>query len=79
MQPIRMARRHEAKFIARLSGHDGSDWSSYLHDLSGVGPQGKTSTVTADGLHLAFVANESLTGYDNTDADPEAAMWKCGR
>ena len=61
------------KFIATLSDYDISDWASFFHDgAQASGPEGRTSSVTSDGLHLAFVANESLTGYDNTDATPGA-------
>jgi hypothetical protein len=45
-------------FIATLSGSDGSDWNSQL-----------TSRVTPDGTHLAFDSVQSLTGFDNTDAN----------
>ena len=49
-------------FIATLSGSDGSDWNSQL-----------TSRVTPDGTHLAFNSVQSLTGFDNTDANTGGA------
>jgi NHL repeat len=45
-------------FVATLSGSDSSDWNS----------QG-TARVTPDGTHLAFDSVQSLTGFDNTDAN----------
>jgi hypothetical protein len=49
-------------FIATLSGSDGSDWNSSL-----------TSRVTPDGTHVAFDSVQSLTGFDNTDANTGGA------
>lgn len=46
------------KFIATLSLSDSNDWT-------GSG----TSRVTPDGTHLAFDSVNSLTGFDNTDAN----------
>lgn len=49
-------------FIATLSGSDGSDWNFQL-----------TSRVAPDGTHLAFDSVQSLTGFDNTDANTGGA------
>jgi hypothetical protein len=44
-------------FVARLSkAEDGFDWNPFKR---------QTASVTPDGLHLAFVSIESLTGYEN--------------
>lgn len=48
------------EFIATLSSRDTLDWTSFLEE--------RTSRLTADGEHLAFLSQASLTGYDNTDA-----------
>ena len=49
-------------FIATLSGSDSSDWNFQL-----------TSRVTPDGTHVAFDSVQSLTGFDNTDANTGGA------
>ena len=61
------------QFIARLSNRDGPDWGL---------PEGtrtedyrleyKTSQVSGNGQYLAFMSENSLTGYDNTDVTGEA-------
>ncbi len=48
------------RFVAVLSGEDGSDWS--------FEPSGLTSRVSPNGRYLAFMSDRSLTGYDNHDA-----------
>jgi DNA-binding beta-propeller fold protein YncE len=61
----------QVRFIAALSAEDGADWgagaTSELRpsqlNLSSV-----TSRVSPDGRYLAFMSQESLTGYDNRDA-----------
>jgi hypothetical protein len=50
-------------FIATLATADAGDWA----ELTG-GPAGHTARVTPDGVHLAFLSTNSLTGYDNTVA-----------
>ncbi len=63
-------------FIARLSGEDEVDWRS--HELAKM-----TARVSPNGRHLAFVSQESLTGYDNTDSvsgqpDVEVYLYDAG-
>jgi hypothetical protein len=48
------------EFIATLSRRDVLDWTPNFEE--------RTSRLTADGDHLAFLSQASLTGYDNTDA-----------
>ena len=48
-------------FIATLGGGDGSDW--------GEGLAKNTVAVTADGSRMAFQSRQTLTGYDNRDAN----------
>ena len=50
------------KFIAALSGGDGSDWNGQY-----------TARVTPDGTHAAFDSVQPLTGFDNTDANTGGA------
>ena len=47
------------EFIAALSEEDRPSWNPNLDE--------RTSRLTPDGAHLAFLSRESLTGYDNTD------------
>jgi hypothetical protein len=63
------------ELIATLSDEDSEDWSGYLEERS--------SRLTPDGMHLAFLSRRSLTGYDNTDpveevAQPELFVWDAG-
>ncbi len=65
-------------FIASLSNEDSGDWGS----LKGLSKEGThveprpdladlTARVSPDGEYLAFMSQQPLTGYDNTDAkDP---------
>ncbi len=58
--------------IATLSNTDLQAWSAMLEE--------RTSRLTPDGSHLAFLSQNSLTGYDNTDAveetpDPELFVY----
>jgi DNA-binding beta-propeller fold protein YncE len=61
----------ETRFIAALSPEDAADWGAGLTselppthgNLSNV-----TSRVSPDGRYLAFMSQQSLTGYDNRDA-----------
>ncbi len=52
-------------FIATLSSEDGKDWQSFntFRELEPI-----TSRVSSDGRYLAFMSENSLTGYDNHDA-----------
>ncbi len=53
-----------AKFVARFSGNDHQDWqaggSQFIQRL--------TAGVSPDGRYLAFMSQQSLTGYNNMDA-----------
>jgi NHL repeat len=55
-------------FIATLSSQDEHDW---LADNGGE-LQRLSSRVSPDGRYLAFMSDQSLTGYDNRDANPLA-------
>ena len=63
-------------FIATLSNEDSGDWGS-LHGsgrVSGFAANRAdladlTARVSPDGRYLAFMSQEPLTGYDNTDAN----------
>jgi hypothetical protein len=50
------------KFIATLSSEDFSDWNPELSYLTSL-----TSRVSPNGQWLAFMSDQRLTGYDNTD------------
>ena len=52
-------------FIAALSGEDRPDWEEY----GGHGSGGMTARVSPNGLYLAFMSEQSLTGYENRDAN----------
>jgi hypothetical protein len=61
----------ETRFIAALSGEDAADWGAGFpsslppaqQNLSAI-----TSSVSPDGRYLAFMSQQSLTGYDNDNA-----------
>jgi NHL repeat len=61
----------ETTFIAALSEEDASDWKSVggstEEELERV-----TSRGSPNGLHLAFMSDQELTGYENVDTHPEA-------
>ncbi len=75
LQPLRRPRRRgrweHAAFIARLSGEDNPDWGS-RPARNGYHLPSKTSEVSPNGQYVAFMSNESLTGYDNIDANSGA-------
>jgi DNA-binding beta-propeller fold protein YncE len=48
------------RLIASLADGDGPDWTGALADM--------TSHVSPNGRYLAFMSQQSLTGYDNRDA-----------
>lgn len=52
-----------AVFIATLSGLDGPDWNPGIGSTAGW----QTARVSPDGKWLAFMSQQSLTGYDNED------------
>ncbi len=61
----------QTRFIAALSDEDAADWGAGL--TSNLPPsQGNTAAVTSsvspNGQYLAFMSQESLTGYDNRNA-----------
>src|SRR5262249_33189799 len=58
----------EPRFIATLSGDDEHSW---LAEVEGE-LERLSARVSPNGRYLAFVANRSLTGYDNRDANPDA-------
>jgi DNA-binding beta-propeller fold protein YncE len=58
----------EPHFIATLSSEDEHDW---LADNGGE-LQRLSSRVSPNGHYLAFMSSQSLTGYDNRDANPLA-------
>jgi hypothetical protein len=61
----------QTRFIAELSYDDAADWgaglSSNLPPLQG-NLAGMSSTVSPNGEYLAFMSQQSLTGYDNHNA-----------
>jgi hypothetical protein len=58
------------KLIAGLTSEDSPDWQPIVSK----GALGRvTSRVSPNGLHVAFMSNSSLTGYDNRATNPEAA------
>jgi hypothetical protein len=66
---------HEGKgirFLARLAGTDGADWSAE--------PEKQTAAVSPDGTHLALLSSNPLSGFDNLgaksgEADAEAFLY----
>ena len=64
--------QRQVSLIARLSDEDAPDWgggnSPLPGDLGGV-----TAQVSTNGRFLAFMSERELTGYDNVDANPQAA------
>jgi hypothetical protein len=59
------------KFIATLAPQDiGLEQENQLQypNVASDQPRRRSSRVTPDGKHIAFVSTRSLTGYDNTDA-----------
>ena len=62
------------QFIARLSNRDGPDWGSArkANALEDYRLEYKTSEVSGNGQYVAFMSENSLTGYDNTDVTGEA-------
>jgi hypothetical protein len=57
------------KFIAELSGLDQRDWNVFVS--AGALAQ-VTSRVSPNGEYVAFMSNQSLTGYNNEDVNPLA-------
>ncbi len=63
--------QHVTRFIAALSAQDAADWgegpTSELAPTHG-NLSNVTSRVSPDGRYLTFMSQQSLTGYDNSDA-----------
>ncbi|HEX3511750.1 MAG TPA: hypothetical protein VHT27_11700 [Solirubrobacteraceae bacterium] len=56
-------------FVASLTTHDLNDWT-LTTERGGLGTM--TARVSESGKYLAFMSDESLTGYNNVDSSPEA-------
>jgi hypothetical protein len=59
------------KLIAVLSSKDKNDWAQepnlrFVHEL-----ERQTTRVSPDGRYLAFMSDQSLTGYDNVDVSSD--------
>jgi hypothetical protein len=61
----------QPRLIARLSNEDRPDWGGSLGDSKSYEYQMQTlsARVSPNGEYLAFMSKESLTGYDNIDAN----------
>jgi hypothetical protein len=55
------------QFIAALASGDSHTWG-----VEGAGLIGMTSRVSPNGRYLAFMSQQSLTGYENRDANSDA-------
>jgi hypothetical protein len=66
---IYLAHGGTVTFVARLS-EGGSAWSDGENNLDGFRTVARTSRVADDGT-LLFGSTSSLTGYDNTETNPE--------
>ncbi len=66
--------QRETRFVAALSSEDAADWGAGLN--SSLIPEADLSTlssrVSPNGRFLAFMSQESLTGYDNEDQSSKA-------
>lgn len=60
-------------FIANLTGADSPDWAGDREGATGTNLTGLTARVSPDGQRLAFMSQERITGYDNTDINSGAA------
>jgi hypothetical protein len=56
----------ETRMITRLRGDDKNDWAGGSLAVLGLGSM--TSRVAPNGRFLAFMSDQSLTGYENLDA-----------
>jgi hypothetical protein len=59
------------ELIGRLSSEDSPDWGRFASGQ--ISLKDKTSRVSPNGEYAAFMSDQSLTGYDNTDANSGAA------
>lgn len=57
------------KFIATVTEEDALSNINKNISINNIEPLHRSSRVTPDGTHLAFMSTASLTGYDNTDAN----------
>ena len=55
------------RFIATLAPGDSFDWHE-PGQVGGVNPETNSAVLSPDGTHLAFLSEQSLTGYDNEQA-----------
>jgi hypothetical protein len=60
------------RLLARLASQDNPDWEPRRSPLSGADLGEVTARVSPNGRYLAFMSEQSLTGYDNRDANPVA-------
>ncbi len=61
----------ETRFIAALSDQDAADWgagNTSGNEHAEQNLSGLSASVSPNGQYLAFMSQQSLTGYDNTDA-----------
>ena len=58
----------ETKFIAALSYRDAADWAASGKEDQEQNLSGLSASASLNGQYLAFMSQESLTGYDNRDA-----------
>jgi NHL repeat len=56
------------KFIARLSNEDAGDWGQEEPNRLNYGLWNMTARVSPNGRYLAFMSDQRLTSYNNTDA-----------
>ncbi len=59
------------ELIARLSSEDSPDWGRFASNE--ISLKDKTSRVSPNGEYVAFMSNQPLTGYNNTDQKSGAA------
>ncbi len=57
------------QLIATLAANDTSDWHA-AYEEDGSGPAVNSAVVTPSGSRLAFISEQSLTGYDNEQDQP---------
>ncbi len=65
--------QRQTRFIATLSDEDAADWGAGLtsHFLPSQDLATVTSRVSPNGAYLAFMSQQSLTGYDNEDVSSQ--------
>jgi hypothetical protein len=74
-----LAHEGRTSFITTLAATDINDWEKGgLAPADEAGPEGNTAVVNPSGTRLAFISEDSLTGYDNHDAvsgKPDAEIY----